>query len=112
MEEMVTVVLDRRRPYRVRQTDRTAIWVGPGPVQVPRWVAENWRMEFTPVRAPEPDAPKVPSAPWDGYDDQSAAEIIARLADLTATERAIVAAYEQRNKQRKTVLDAAQAEEA
>ena len=125
MSETVTVVLDRRRPYRARPEDRKAIWVGPGRVQVPQWVAEAWGMQATvavstekesapPVDAETSvgsDTPARPSpAPWDGYDAASAAEIIQRIPDLSETERVLVAAYEQRHKQRKTVLDAVQAE--
>lgn len=134
MSELVTVFLDRRRPYRERQEDRKAIWVGPGRVQVPAWVAEAWGMqaevavssekdtappvqmeasadavEATEVESPPVDVP-VP-VPWAGYDGQSAAEIIPRLAELSHTERAIVAAYEASHKGRKTVLDAARPDE-
>lgn len=38
----VIVTLDRQRPYRVRDEDRDAVWVGPGEAEVPRWVAEHW----------------------------------------------------------------------
>jgi hypothetical protein len=36
------VTLDKRRPYRVNDTDRDAVWVGPGEVEVPLWVAQHW----------------------------------------------------------------------
>lgn len=41
----VTITLDRQRPYRVNESDRVAVWVGPGRVVVPAWVAEHWGME-------------------------------------------------------------------
>lgn len=43
-EELVNVTLNRQRPYRANDADRDAVWVGPGDVQVPRWVAEKWGM--------------------------------------------------------------------
>lgn len=39
---MVPVTLDRQRMYRLNDTDRAAISVGPGEVEVPRWVAQAW----------------------------------------------------------------------
>lgn len=38
----VKVTLDRQRPYRANQEDRQAILVGPGEVEVPTWVAQEW----------------------------------------------------------------------
>ena len=49
--EMVIVHLDRVRPYRLRHEDREAVWVGPGDVEVPRWVAEHWGLE--PIQPPD-----------------------------------------------------------
>lgn len=37
----VAILLDRSRPYP-RNDDRDVVWVGPGVVAVPRWVAEHW----------------------------------------------------------------------
>lgn len=49
-EELVNVTLNRQRPYRAQDSDRDAVWVGPGDVEVPRWVAEKWGMvEALPV---------------------------------------------------------------
>ncbi len=41
-EELVAVTLNRQRPYRAKDSDRDAVWVGPGDAQIPRWVAEKW----------------------------------------------------------------------
>jgi hypothetical protein len=109
MSETVIVTLNRRRPYRAQPSDRRAVWVGPGEVSVPRWVAEAWGM--TPQAAPAQTQTQAPGAgdpaePWPGYDAAGAAQIIQRAPDLTQTERARAAAYEQANKARSTVLDA------
>lgn len=54
----VTVTLGRKRPYRVRDEDRDAVWVGPGKVEVPAWVAEAWGM--TPEATEEQDEAQPP----------------------------------------------------
>lgn len=41
-EKMVKVNLDKQRMYRVHHEDKDAITVGPGEVEVPAWVAEEW----------------------------------------------------------------------
>lgn len=41
-EKMVKVTLDQQRMYRAKHEDRDAITVGPGEVEVPAWVAEEW----------------------------------------------------------------------
>lgn len=52
-EEMVSVTLNRQRPYRAKDSDRDAILVGPGAAMVPRWVAEKWGMvETLPAEPP------------------------------------------------------------
>lgn len=53
----VTIDLDRKRPYRVNDSDRDAVWVGPGTVGVPRWVAQSWGVE--PITQDEPEPPVV-----------------------------------------------------
>src|SRR5688572_28916089 len=55
-ERLVTITLDRRRPYRVNQTDHQAVWVGPGRIKVPAWVAKAWDMEpeLTDTEEPAP----------------------------------------------------------
>jgi hypothetical protein len=50
-----------------------------------------------------------PDKPFAGYDDTPAEKIIDRLARATADVASAVLAYESAHKQRKTVLDAAQA---
>lgn len=124
MRDMVVVNLTQRRGYRAQQSDREAIWVGPGEVEVPRWVAERWGLEpaapaaetaesvVPAAKMPESSLPKVelPDTPgyqpWADYDDQSAPDIVRQIPGLSATQRAIVAAYEQRHKNRLTILDA------
>lgn len=51
-EEMIGVTLNRKRPYRAKDSDRDAVWVGPGAAMVPRWVAEKWGMVETLPAAP------------------------------------------------------------
>jgi hypothetical protein len=45
--------------------------------------------------------------PWDGYRQLSAKEVIARIADGTPAELAVVQLYESANRSRQTVLEAA-----
>ncbi len=47
-------------------------------------------------------------APWDGYDQMTAADIRDRLAAATAAEAAAVELYESTRKHRRSVLDAAE----
>lgn len=53
------------------------------------------------------DRVSVSVAPWAGYDDQTVDEIRSRIADLDDETRTRVAAYEQANKKRQSVLAAA-----
>ena len=46
-------------------------------------------------------------APWDGYDQMTAADIRDRLSAATAVEAAAVELYERTGKNRRTVIDAA-----
>lgn len=46
-------------------------------------------------------------APWDGYDQMTAADIRGRLSAATAEEAAAVELYESAGKNRRTVIDAA-----
>jgi hypothetical protein len=50
------------------------------------------------------------SFPISGYDDMTAAQVNARLDDLTAAELRLVRAHEQRNANRKSVLAAVERE--
>lgn len=112
MSETVIVTLNRRRPYRAHQSDRRAVWVGPGDVSVPKWVAEAWGM--TPQAKPaqtQNTNPDNAAEPWPDYDQLGAAQVIQRLPDLSQAERDRVAAYEAQNKARKSVLDALTAPE-
>lgn len=54
----VSITLDRKRPYHIGDDERNVVWVGPGPCQVPRWVAEHWGA----IPAPDQSAPEVPPA--------------------------------------------------
>ena len=47
-------------------------------------------------------------APWDGYDQMTAADIRDRLSGASPTEAAAVELYESTHKSRRTVLDAAE----
>lgn len=47
--------------------------------------------------------------PWPGYDEMNVDEILPRLRELPADERTALAVYEQRHKQRSTVVDTANA---
>jgi hypothetical protein len=47
--------------------------------------------------------------PWDGYDDLTADDVIARIEHAGPAELAVLELYEQAHKNRKTVLSAAQA---
>lgn len=55
-EEMVKVTLNRQRPYRAKDSDRDAVLVGPGAVEVPRWVAEKWGVYIAPPDDPQAGA--------------------------------------------------------
>lgn len=46
-------------------------------------------------------------APWDGYDEMTAADVRDRLAAASPTEAAAVELYESTHKSRRTVIDAA-----
>lgn len=48
--------------------------------------------------------------PWDGYDDMTVEEVTTRLRDSSISEMLTVREYEQNNKNRKTVLEAADPE--
>ena len=54
LNELVTVTLVTKRPYRPVAEEKTIIEVGPGTVKVPRWVAVAWKME---PAEPEPVTP-------------------------------------------------------
>lgn len=109
---LVTVTLDRRRPYRVNDEDRVAKWVGPGEVTVPAWVADAWGITPQPqtrqqdarnTGRPRPEG----SRPFEDYDQLTGDEIVERLADLSPEQREAVRQYEQASRRpRKGVLDA------
>lgn len=134
-QEIVTVNLSIQRMYRARHEDKDAIAVGPGEVEVPRWVALEWGMIPGESPAPPPKTPEhlaalaeverlqseiarlqaaldktkadtSPAVPFEGYDNLTAADIVALLAGLNDDERAAVLLYETANKARKTVLEA------
>ena len=42
-DKLVKVTLDIARMYRANDSDTVAITVGPGEVEVPAWVAEEWK---------------------------------------------------------------------
>ena len=59
-----------------------------------------------------PRAPRRPraqlhvDAPWDGYDEMKAGEIVARVSADDPAAKAVVRLYEQTHKKRKSILDA------
>jgi hypothetical protein len=67
-----------------------------------RTVADALSPMGPPRRRREASAP-----PWDGYDDQSAREIVARLAGADDATRSAVGRYEAAHQNRTTVLRAA-----
>lgn len=59
------------------------------------------------VPAPGSNGPVKP--PWEGYDSDSAAEIVRRVRGANDATKAVVLLYEGHRKRRRTVLDAAYA---
>ncbi|WP_020499868.1 hypothetical protein [Sciscionella marina] len=49
--------------------------------------------------------------PWPAYDEMTVDEIVPRLRELSPNQRSAVATYEQRHKQRRTIIDAAEPNE-
>lgn len=122
-ETPIEVELDRSRPYRANDEHTEAIWVGPGKVKVPRWVADEWGLTTPPIAPTTPTggatghatpAPAVPrnappnvgAEPFADYDELAATDIVERLPSLTAQQRDAVRAYETANRGRKTILNA------
>jgi hypothetical protein len=62
---------------------------------------------FADALSPVGGEPKAPEPPWEGYDEQSAREIVARLSGAGDATRAAVRRYEAANQNRATVLRAA-----
>jgi hypothetical protein len=92
--DMVTVELGERRLYRKVGAGHGSVYVGPGLVDVPLFVAEEeWGL------------PIGEQPPWDGYDDMTAVEVVARSQGISEEERANVLAYERMHKDRVTVRD-------
>jgi ferritin-like metal-binding protein YciE len=56
--------------------------------------------------AADPGAEVRVDAPWDGYDQMKATDVVARVRDADDATRAMVRLYESTNKGRKSVLDA------
>ena len=46
--------------------------------------------------------------PWDGYEDQTADEVVARIGEVDAAVLAVLELYERSHKDRRTVLGAAE----
>lgn len=78
----VMIRLDRQRGYRVRDEDRRAIWVGPGKVTVPKWVAEAWGATILKTLGPAAEAvPTEPTPPPSPIDDDDEEDELSREAD-------------------------------
>lgn len=71
--DFVTAILDRQRPYRVNDSDSDVVWVGPGSVSVPLWVAQEWGL------APKPDKPNETQQPDSNDALQTALADVQRL---------------------------------
>jgi hypothetical protein len=56
--------------------------------------------------AGDPGAELHVEAPWPGYDDMNASDVVARLRGAPAAVRAMARLYEESNKNRKSILDA------
>lgn len=72
--------------------------------------AEVQRARRRPAPAPSAPAPNpngVAKPPWEGYDSDSAAEIVRRLRAADDATKAVVLLYEGHHMGRRTVLDAA-----
>ena len=72
--------------------------------------AEVRRPPQRPVPAPSAPAPSSNGPvrpPWEGYDSDSAAEIVRRVRGADDATKAVVLLYEGHHKGRRTVLDAA-----
>lgn len=122
----VQVTLDRRRAYREQDSDRFAVWVGPGQVNVPAWVAQAWGMapegaqtapgaqegaqQGSLAQAPETSdsgpSGAVYREPFAGYDELNVSEVVQRLEQMDEAEREAVRVYEAATKRRKGVLEA------
>jgi hypothetical protein len=59
--------------------------------------------------APSSNGPVGVQPPWEGYDSDSAAEIVQRVHAADDATKAVVLLYEGHRKRRRTVLDAAHA---
>ena len=113
----VTERTERETPYhdraeRLRAARREAPKTPEGPTrsQAARLrEAEREGVGETPVETEGAAAPSAEihvEAPWDGYDQMKAGDVVSRLASADDALKAIVRLYEQSNKARKSVLDA------
>lgn len=98
-KDTFTVHLTRKRPYRARDSDKEAKWVGPGEVEVPVWVAREWGFDV-----PEPAPPM--EEPWEGYASMRASTVLTILRAVSDETKRKVLVYEKANKARKMVLQA------
>ena len=88
----------------VRQGERRASDVRPQPPR--RKTAETEETLVETEGAASPGAQIRVDAPWDGYDKMKAGEVVTRVKDADASEKAVVRLYEQTHKKRKSILDA------
>lgn len=139
MAQTVKVNLDRKRPYRPDHESKEVVWVGPGQVEVPEWVARAWGFIETPEPAPtaEPEFdnntdeeeesvelsddprgdpymvgvdPEKVYAPWPGYDDLRVTNVALLLQRASDEEKLAVYRYEKLHKNRRTVMNALRSE--
>jgi ferritin-like metal-binding protein YciE len=106
---------ESRTPYadraeRLRAARRAAPRTPDGPTRAEAAaVREAEREAETPVEtegAADPGAEVHVDAPWEGYDEMKATDVVARVRTADAATRAMVRLYEAGNKARKSVLDA------
>jgi ferritin-like metal-binding protein YciE len=107
---------ERETPYRERAERRKAAKKESQPdPKLTREAAARVReaeREAEQADIVESEGPAAPGAeihvdaPWEGYDDMKATEIVLRLRDATPAVRAMARLYEETNKNRRSILDA------
>ena len=88
----------------IPQGERRANDVRPQPSRRKTADTEETLVETEGAASPGPQI-RV-DAPWDGYDQMKAGEIVTRVKGADASARAVVRLYEQTHKKRKSILDA------
>jgi hypothetical protein len=92
-----------RPPAPARERTANQLRVAPEPRE--KTVDDTPRLAETEGSA-SPGAQIHVDAPWDGYDDMKAGEIVSRVKESDASVKAVVRLYEQQHKKRKSILGA------